>query len=322
MEFIPRIHQQKILDYTGGTLGISAVPGSGKTHILSALAAQIIGSGALGTDQEVLIVTLVNSAVDNFSARIAGFIRESGLIPHIGYRVRTLHGLAHDIVRENPSLVGLENRFAIVDEREADFIRKEAATAWLAAHPYELDELIDPGWTIPSATGCAARSCRTWSTAWRWPSSAPPRTTARRPRACAPVGPRHRASAAGGNGLGHLHQLPARAGLPRRSRFRRPDPPGAGSADRLARAARAPARALPLHPGRRSPGLERAAGADPGPPVDGELGAGGRPQPGHLRDLHHRQARIPAQLHRAGRLKQDLPVSGVRSHPSLQWPTI
>lgn len=124
-------------------MGISAVPGSGKTHILSALAAQIIASGVLGLDQEVLIVTLVNSAVDNFSARIGGFIRLSGLIPHIGYRVRTLHGLAHDIVRENPSLVGLDNRFVIVDEREADFIRKEAAHAWLAAHPYDLDVLID-----------------------------------------------------------------------------------------------------------------------------------------------------------------------------------
>jgi len=145
LSFIPRPSQAEILRYRGGTMGISAVPGSGKTHILSALAAQIIASGVLGVEQEVLIVTLVNSAVDNFSARIGGFIRASGLIPHIGYRVRTLHGLAHDIVRENPSLVGLDNRFAIVDEREADYIRNEAANAWLAAHPYDLDELLDPG---------------------------------------------------------------------------------------------------------------------------------------------------------------------------------
>ena len=143
-DFTPRPSQQTILTYTGGTLGISAVPGSGKTHVLSALAAQIIASGALGPDQEVLIVTLVNAAVDNFSQRIAGFVQGRGLIPHIGYRVRTLHGLAHDIVRENPSLVGLENRFAIVDEREAEFIRKEAAQAWLTAHPYALDEYFDP----------------------------------------------------------------------------------------------------------------------------------------------------------------------------------
>ncbi len=59
----------------------------------------------------------------------------SGLIPHLGYRVRTLHGLAHDIVREKPGRVGLEERFSIIDEREADFIRREAVNAWLASHP-------------------------------------------------------------------------------------------------------------------------------------------------------------------------------------------
>jgi DNA helicase-2/ATP-dependent DNA helicase PcrA len=142
-EFIPRLSQSEILRYRGGTMGISAVPGSGKTHILSALTAQIISSGELGVDQEVLIVTLVNSAVDNFSGRIGGFIKQRGLIPSVGYRVRTLHGLAHDIVRENPALVGLENRFAILDERESEFIRKEAASAWLASNPDKLDELLN-----------------------------------------------------------------------------------------------------------------------------------------------------------------------------------
>ena len=124
-------------------MGISAVPGSGKTHILSALTAQIISSGELGVDQEVLIVTLVNSAVDNFSSRIGGFIKQRGLIPNVGYRVRTLHGLAHDIVRENPALVGLDNRFAIIDERESELIRKEAASAWLASNPDKLDDLLN-----------------------------------------------------------------------------------------------------------------------------------------------------------------------------------
>jgi DNA helicase-2/ATP-dependent DNA helicase PcrA len=142
-EFIPRPSQSEILRYRGGTMGISAVPGSGKTHILSALTAQIISSGELGVDQEVLIVTLVNSAVDNFSDRIGGFIKQRGLIPNVGYRVRTLHGLAHDIVRENPALVGLDNRFGIIDERESEFIRKEAASAWLASNPDKLDDLLN-----------------------------------------------------------------------------------------------------------------------------------------------------------------------------------
>jgi DNA helicase-2/ATP-dependent DNA helicase PcrA len=143
-DFTPRPSQKKILRYRGGRLGIAAVPGAGKTYTLSALAADLIARGALGRDQEVLIVTLVNSAVDNFSHRIGAFVQQRGLIPHLGYRVRTLHGLAHDIVREKPGRVGLEERFSIVDEREADFIRREAARAWLAAHPYDLDGLLDP----------------------------------------------------------------------------------------------------------------------------------------------------------------------------------
>ncbi len=120
-------------------MGISAVPGAGKTFTLSALAADIIRSGRITGEQEVLIVTLVNSAVDNFSNRIKEFLETP--MP-FGYRVRTLHGLAHDIVREKPSSVGLEERFAILDEREAELIRKEASHAWLHANPHHLDEYL------------------------------------------------------------------------------------------------------------------------------------------------------------------------------------
>src|SRR5262245_6214821 len=141
LNFYPRPSQQQILRYTGGRLGIAAVPGAGKTHILSALAAQIIQSGALGDDQEVLIVTLVTSAVDNFEARIKRFV-ENPLQALYRYRVRTLHGLAHDIVREKPASVGLDQRFVIIDEREAGFIRRESVNAWLASH--SLDEYLDP----------------------------------------------------------------------------------------------------------------------------------------------------------------------------------
>ena len=67
--------QQEILKYRKGWMGISAVPGSGKTFTLSALAAEIIKEGCLESDQEILVVTLVNSAVENFSRRVAGFLK-------------------------------------------------------------------------------------------------------------------------------------------------------------------------------------------------------------------------------------------------------
>lgn len=139
--FSPRPSQQKILRYNGGRLGIAAVPGAGKTHILSALAAQLIQNKQLHDGQEILIVTLVNSAVDNFENRIKGFF-DNPLTALYKYRVRTLHGLAHDIVREKPASVSLDERFTIIDEREASFIRREAVSAWLATNSF--DDYLDP----------------------------------------------------------------------------------------------------------------------------------------------------------------------------------
>ena len=142
--FKPRPAQQEILAYEGGKMGVSAVPGSGKTQVLSYLAAQLIAEGRLRDDQEVLIVTLVNSAVDNFSQRVSGFIQEFGLLPGFGYRVRTLHGLANDIVRERPDLAGVEPHYLILDEREADQILQRHAEDWLRLHPDFVQEYTAP----------------------------------------------------------------------------------------------------------------------------------------------------------------------------------
>ena len=137
-----RPNQAEILTYTHGKMGISAVPGSGKTWTLSLLAANLLTQGVLEADQEILIVTLVNSAVNNFYQRISGFVASRGLVPNIGYRVRTLHGLANDIVHERPDLVGLEGGFQIIDENEADDIRVDVARAWLHNHPGYFEEYL------------------------------------------------------------------------------------------------------------------------------------------------------------------------------------
>jgi len=128
-------------------MGISAVPGSGKTFILSLLATRIIQRDILQDDQEILIVTLVNSAVDHFYKRISEFIKQENLLPNVGYRVRTLHGLAHDIVRERPDQVGLDNNFLIIDEREANFIIDQAVNAWLRTHSNKIFSYIKDDYT-------------------------------------------------------------------------------------------------------------------------------------------------------------------------------
>ena len=146
--FVPRPAQEQILSYAGGYMGVSAVPGSGKTFTLSLLAARLVErlarEGDLG-DREVLVVTFTNSAVENFRGRIGRFLREErGLLPGVGYRVRTLHGLAHDIVRERPALVGLSENFDIVDERTAADIKRDSVIAYLRAHPDVLAPFITP----------------------------------------------------------------------------------------------------------------------------------------------------------------------------------
>jgi len=135
--------QERVLDYQGGRMGISAVPGSGKTWTLAYLAANLIKTGAIQPDQEILVVTLVNAAVDNFSSRISAHLRMEGLIPGYGYRVRTLHGLANDIVHERPDLAGLGTGYQIMDESETDRIKKRVAQDWLAAHPDFLEPYLE-----------------------------------------------------------------------------------------------------------------------------------------------------------------------------------
>lgn len=124
-KIVLRPSQEEVLKYRQGLMGISAVPGSGKTFTLSNLAVKLILTTLLEEDQEVLVVTFSNSAADNFSTRIGEKLRASGLLEGFGYRVRTLHGLANDIIRERPELVGLSTDFGIIDEAEFIEILKD-----------------------------------------------------------------------------------------------------------------------------------------------------------------------------------------------------
>jgi Superfamily I DNA and RNA helicases len=120
-----RQSQAEVLRYRSGWMGISAVPGSGKTWTLSQLAAKLLLTVELEPEQEILVVTFANSAVDNFTNQIGALVRRFGLLEGYGYRVRTLHGLAGDIIRERPELAGLGNDFRILDEENANEILEE-----------------------------------------------------------------------------------------------------------------------------------------------------------------------------------------------------
>lgn len=150
MAFTPREEQKQVLSYTGGTMGISAVPGSGKTFTLSALAADLIeklvkNSENQEPDQEILIVTFSNAAALNFSARIAIFLSERGLLPGIGYRVCTLHSMALDIIRGHTRQLGIDDDFTVLDEVGSDVLLQRAVDLWLEMDQRDtFDRVIDP----------------------------------------------------------------------------------------------------------------------------------------------------------------------------------
>ena len=142
--FIPRPKQAEVLAYRRGAMGVAAVPGSGKTATLSFLAAQLLAETELADGQEILIVTLVNSAVANFARQVNEYVKDDGLLPGYGYRVRTLHSLANDIVRQKPTVAGLDEQFSIVDERESNEILADAVDAWIRRFPDAPDAFLAP----------------------------------------------------------------------------------------------------------------------------------------------------------------------------------
>lgn len=123
-------------------MGVAAVPGSGKTATLSFLAAKLLAERELTDGQEILIVTLVNSAAANFARQVNEYVKDDGLLPGYGYRARTLHGLANDIVRQKPGAAGLDDQFVIVDERGSNEILTDAVEAWARRYPDAPDDYL------------------------------------------------------------------------------------------------------------------------------------------------------------------------------------
>jgi DNA helicase-2/ATP-dependent DNA helicase PcrA len=144
-----RESQRAIIEgYGGGYMGISAVPGSGKTFTLSHLAARLVKGLATRRGQEVLVVTFSNSAVNSFKARIAQILHETyQMVPYAGYRVRTLHSLAHDIVRERATLLGLPEDFQILDEQASYAILQDSLQTrraeWVSLAEFYFDPALD-----------------------------------------------------------------------------------------------------------------------------------------------------------------------------------
>lgn len=131
--------QAKILEYRGGKMAVSAVPGSGKTYTLSLLAAQLIADGRLEPNtQKILIVTYLNSSVQNFRNGITQRLKAMDLeyLAPVA-DVRTLHSLALEIIQSG-KLVGLNETAValnVLDDAQANAFLVRAMDSWIETYP-------------------------------------------------------------------------------------------------------------------------------------------------------------------------------------------
>lgn len=124
-----REDQKPIMQYVGGTMAVPAVPGAGKTFIVANLAAKIIEEKRQKPGK-VLVVTYMNSAVNNFKSRISSVLNDKGISAVNSYEVMTIHSLAMKILRDRPDIVGINEEFGVIDDIRKSFYLNECINEW------------------------------------------------------------------------------------------------------------------------------------------------------------------------------------------------
>lgn len=163
-----REDQKPIMEYKSGTMAVPAVPGAGKTFIVTRLVTELLENN-IDSKEKILVLTYMNSAVNNFKGRIKKLLNEkykdneeidlsNSEIEEIkkedienttkweikkknketlrrlsnSYEVMTIHSLATKIIKENPEAAMLSDEFMIADEVEKNLILSECIDKYLS----------------------------------------------------------------------------------------------------------------------------------------------------------------------------------------------
>lgn len=142
--------QQRIADWDGGPLAVSAVPGAGKSTGMAIAAAILLSQRyrqaklqqSIPTGQLVL-VTFTRSAVANLKTKVRQALRQLSLAPN-GFVVHTLHGLALNIATRHPELSGLRlDRITLVSTNQSHRLIRLSVEQWLATNPPIYQRLLE-----------------------------------------------------------------------------------------------------------------------------------------------------------------------------------
>lgn len=135
--------QDRMADWEGGPLAVSAVPGAGKSTGMATAAALTIARYQLHSRRQLVVVTFTRSAAANIKGKIRENLRELSL-PPIGFVVYTLHGLALNIASRHPDLseLNLENSTLITPNQSHRLIRA-CVEQWIVNQPRRYQRLME-----------------------------------------------------------------------------------------------------------------------------------------------------------------------------------
>ncbi len=136
--------KELVEQYRGGYCAVPAIPGGGKTHCLSLWAVEMI-AGGLHKPGKILIVTYMNTAVNNFKQRIASELQRRGIQGGKDYFVSTIHGLCLQIIKEKPDMIAADEEFNIIDEVNKAHIISTAIHEWKRYNGDHFQKFVDEG---------------------------------------------------------------------------------------------------------------------------------------------------------------------------------
>ena len=135
--------QQRLADWTGGQMAVSAVPGAGKSHSLSIAAAMTIARHQLHSRKQLVVVTYTRSAAASIKSKIRDRLKDLFLPPG-GFVVHTLHGLALNIANSQRELSGLDlDNVTIVTPNTGHRIIRSAVEKWILNNPRPYEILLE-----------------------------------------------------------------------------------------------------------------------------------------------------------------------------------
>ncbi|MDF2523736.1 MAG: helicase UvrD [Clostridiales bacterium] len=134
--------KELVEQYREGFCAIPAIPGGGKTHSLSLWAVEMIAQG-LHKPGKILIVTYMNSAVNNFKQRIARELANRGISCGKDFLVSTIHGLCLQIIKEKPDRVGAFDELEIADSMTKLQILNSSIDEWRKHNESKFIQFVD-----------------------------------------------------------------------------------------------------------------------------------------------------------------------------------